>query len=105
MPYINPIDREKYDATVQEIVKLLMESADKESMSCFPGHLNYILTTLILNVYTQYGEKEGFKIGYSDYNEIVGMLECCKLEMYRRQAAPYEDKKIQENGDVAVKCV
>ena len=30
----------------------------------------------------------------------MGVLECCKLEFYRRVAAPYEDIKIEENGDV-----
>lgn len=32
--------------------------------------------------------------------EIGGAIECAKLEFYRRVAAPYEDKKIAENGDV-----
>ena len=32
--------------------------------------------------------------------EVLGVLECVKLELYRRVAAPYEDKKCQENGDV-----
>jgi len=30
----------------------------------------------------------------------VGVLECAKMELYRRVAAPYEDKKKEENGDV-----
>lgn len=31
---------------------------------------------------------------------MVGVLECAKLEAYRRIASPHEDKKIDENGDV-----
>jgi hypothetical protein len=31
---------------------------------------------------------------------IEAELECCKLEIYRRLVAPYEDKKKDENGDV-----
>lgn len=31
---------------------------------------------------------------------MVGALECAKLELYRRIAIPYEEQKIQENGDV-----
>ena len=31
---------------------------------------------------------------------LIGVLECAKLELYRRVAAPYEDDKIDENGDV-----
>jgi hypothetical protein len=31
---------------------------------------------------------------------MIGALECCKLELYRMMAAPYEDDKIAENGGV-----
>ena len=46
----------------------------------------------------------GFDLGlnpkYSKINAIIGILECIKLELYRRVAAPYEDVKAAENGDV-----
>jgi hypothetical protein len=37
---------------------------------------------------------------YAHINEAVGALECAKLELYRRVAAPYEDEKMKESGDV-----
>ena len=37
---------------------------------------------------------------YEDYRNFIGELESAKLEIYRRLVAPYEDKKIKENGDV-----
>ncbi|MBI9085369.1 MAG: hypothetical protein JEZ11_17370 [Desulfobacterales bacterium] len=37
---------------------------------------------------------------YAHLNEIVGVFECAKLELYRQLSAPYEDRKIDENGDV-----
>jgi hypothetical protein len=37
---------------------------------------------------------------YQTVNDIVGALEGAKMEFYRRAAAPYEDLKIKENGDV-----
>ena len=40
------------------------------------------------------------KVRYSDLNEIIGMLECCKHEFYRMVAAPYENIKLLENGSV-----
>lgn len=58
------------------------------------GDLNYIIT----NVLIQHVEQQG--TSYRVINEIIGVLECAKLEMYRRLAAPYEDSKIAENGDV-----
>jgi hypothetical protein len=37
---------------------------------------------------------------YAHLNEVIGAIECAKLELYRRVAAPYEDLKISEAGDV-----
>jgi hypothetical protein len=39
-------------------------------------------------------------LSYENINAAVGALECAKLELYRRVAAPYEDTKIAANGDV-----
>jgi hypothetical protein len=57
------------------------------------GELNYVITAYL----TEYlaGETNYYRI-----NEVIGVLECAKLELYRRVAAPYEDKKKEENGDV-----
>jgi hypothetical protein len=37
---------------------------------------------------------------YQTRAEIIAALECAKQEFYRRHVAPYEDRKIEENGDV-----
>jgi hypothetical protein len=37
---------------------------------------------------------------YADYNAVIGALEACKLEFYRRVVSLYEDKKKEINGDV-----
>lgn len=60
-----------------------------------PGELNYLFTKLIL----EYIDERG-GMSYTVVNEVVGVLECAKLELYRRLAAPYEDEKIELNGDV-----
>jgi hypothetical protein len=58
------------------------------------GELNYIITRL-LRLYVEHrGES------YQTFNDIMGALEGAKAEFYRRVVAPYEDVKIQENGDV-----
>ena len=61
-----------------------------------PGELNYLLTFLV----NQYLFRHGETPSYTDYNEVVGVLECMKLELYRRLIAPYENKKKEQNGDV-----
>jgi len=58
-----------------------------------PGELNYLITELV-KVYRATNH------GYQAINDIIGALEGAKLEFYRRIAAPYEDLKIEGNGDV-----
>ena len=58
------------------------------------GELNYVITRILLN-YLQVNDTR-----YQTINDCVGVLECAKLEMYRRLVAGYEDGKIAENGDV-----
>lgn len=58
------------------------------------GELNFLFTTYILSYLKSKGES------YQTYNDIVGALENCKQELYRRKIAPYESEKINENGDV-----
>jgi len=61
------------------------------------GELNYLVTRLL----DQYILKKG-GLKYARINDVIGVLECAKLEAYRRLAAPYEDSKISEAGDVYV---
>jgi hypothetical protein len=60
------------------------------------GELNYAITQLCLDYLFDLNPDPG----YADYNKIIGVLEGVKLEFYRREVANYEDKKIEENGDV-----
>lgn len=58
------------------------------------GELNFDITDVI-NRYIAAKE-----LSYQTINDIIGALECAKLELYRRVASPYEDAKMKENGDV-----
>lgn len=58
------------------------------------GELNYVITEKILRYLHEKGES------YQTYNDIIGVLECVKQELYRRKITDYENKKIKENGDV-----
>ena len=58
------------------------------------GELNFVITSLV----DEYVAEKG--LSYAILNEVVGVLECAKAEFYRRVVAPYEDTKIQANGDV-----
>ena len=85
MPYISQDDRKRW--TFDEI-----DEFAKKIHTC--GDLNYIFTKLC----HKYLENKGLR--YQNINDIVGALEGCKLEIYRRVASDYEDEKITENGDV-----
>jgi len=87
MPYIKQEEREKWDKIIEEISKLAKDIPEDK----IDGELNYLITSVLLKVY---------KESYFNYNKAIGMLECAKQEFYRRKVAPYEDKKIKENGDV-----
>jgi hypothetical protein len=58
------------------------------------GELNFLVSTFIAN----YIKTKGLK--YAVVNEMVGALECAKMELNRVIIGPYEDVKIEENGPV-----
>ena len=57
------------------------------------GELNFKITDLLIDYL-------GDNYNYQKINDVMGALEGAKLEMYRRLAAPYEDKAIERNGDL-----
>ena len=59
-----------------------------------PGELNYVITKTV-DAYLNQTQRN-----YASFNEVIGVLESAKLELYRRVVAQYEDTKIAENGDV-----
>lgn len=66
----------------------------KASWITNPGELNYVISMMCDDYLRRCGES------YTNLNEVIGVLECAKLEFYRRVVSPYEDKKIQGNGDI-----
>ena len=79
MPYISTEDR---------------NDLDNGAMPETACELNYMISALLDDYLVEKGKN------YANINEVIGMLECAKLELYRRVAAPYEDEKIDQNGDV-----
>ena len=89
MPYVREHDRKVLD---DEILKLLarLRRLGHDGME---GRLNYVITMLLTGTMPA-----GF--GYKHINRAIGILGCVQQEFYRRLVAPYEDKKIEENGDL-----
>jgi hypothetical protein len=84
MPYIAQDARRKFDEALAQM-----------PVAAVAGELNYIFTKLAVGYISAPGRGN-----YQAINDVVGALEGAKLELYRRLAAPYEDTKIDQNGDV-----
>ena len=104
MPYIPKEHRQFLDAWIDKLVLSVMVRRVVAKKG-FAGFVNYAVTRLLLKLLgvTDMGPvpAEGTHT-YAAINEMIGALECCKLELYRRLAAPYEDAKIEQNGEVVV---
>jgi hypothetical protein len=85
MPYITQEDR---TATEDNLFGDALQFVPNNA-----GELNFLVSTLIDNYLTEHG------VRYRHINEMIGALECCKLELYRRIASPYEDVVMAKNGD------
>jgi hypothetical protein len=70
---------------------------DKGRDPASAGELNYCITMLVQN----YMQSRG-AVNYALINEAMGAMACARAEFYRRVAAPYEEKKRKENGDVYI---
>lgn len=81
MPYIPQHQRPEIDDAVAQLPK---------NMSA--GQKNYAITRMI-----ETDLRDG--TSYDVINEWLGVLRGVELEFYRRIAAPYEDGKINTNGD------
>lgn len=81
MPYIPQGDRQN----LQPLANRLAED---------PGELNFQLACIV-NAYLA-----AKPLKYQRLNDVVGVLECLKMEVNRRIVAVYESAKILENGDV-----
>ena len=87
MPYLDDEKKNKFTEVLVNLESIL-------EFENFEGELNYIISQLA-NLYLL---NQG--VCYKNLNTIIGSIECSKIEIYRRVAAPYEDIKIKENGDV-----
>lgn len=103
MPYIDQERRKKLDNSITNMSLSLKElisennifgknKISNEEFMELLGDLNYCFSRVISSLMTD--------ISYSKIAMITGVLENIKQEYYRRIAAPYEDKKVKQNGDI-----
>ncbi len=85
MPYLKPQNKEYFEDLLKALGYVSMANG---------GELNFILTEVLKQF------METHEMRYETYNTMMGALESCKLELYRRKIAPYENEKMEANGDV-----
>lgn len=90
MPYIKPGDRGRLDAELESSIDII-EFASKLKNA---GEINYVITTMLVAYLNRVGHN------YANMNEVIGALECCKMELYERVIKDYEKIKASQNGDV-----
>lgn len=96
MPYITQDRRKMFAEHVSAIPDLLGSGLEGKAFdeSLVAGDLNYI----IYSIAKRYLDKKGHR--YRNLNMLVGALECCKQEIYRRLGSELEDGAIEKNGDI-----
>lgn len=92
MPYIIQDYRQRLIPHIDALVAEMKKINEENPKQTFDGLLNFSTTEIVNHLFPN--------PRYTDINEIIGFLECCKLEFYRKKAAPYEDLKEAENGPV-----
>jgi hypothetical protein len=83
MPYIKQERRREFDKCLSNIGVRLQNK----------GELNYCFTMLCKWYISRHGQN------YQNLSDCGAALIDARDEWYRREVIPYEDKKIEENGD------
>lgn len=96
MPYIPKSQREAIDPALDGLIRAIRRATIRTGTAFNPkeadGAVNYAVTRMLQ-------ELVAYRESYLTIERAVGCLECCKSELYRRLASPYEDRKSIENGD------
>lgn len=92
MPYIKQEIREVLDPSIESLI-LEINKFEKEDVE---GILNYSITRIINNCI----KESDAEWRYRHLNRCIGVLECAKIEMYRRLGSFLEDSAIAKNGDL-----
>ncbi|NCQ51660.1 hypothetical protein GW796_07155 [archaeon] len=92
MPYVTKNFRQELEPLIDALSQKVLEINSNNPKQTRDGLLNFAVTEILNQTFPN--------AKYTDFNELIGFLECCKLEYYRKKIAPYEDLKESENGAV-----
>jgi hypothetical protein len=87
MPYIPELERTQYDEKLIPLIRQLQLGGAAS------GDINYCLTQI---VWTLWDQQPGYAFG----SKLRGILADVDSEFVRRKLEPYENQKLQSNGDI-----
>jgi len=106
MPYIKQEDRKRLDPMIELLCREFgvkefkndgtWPSPKVEYLKNYEipsGDINYVISSIFWKILDMNKK-------YKTANDLIGVLECIKMELYRRKISNYEDEKIGENGDI-----
>jgi len=85
MPYIEKRDRPQFNEPIGELARWITSKGD----------LNYVISELVGRLILKTG------MSYTNSSNWIDGVHGAERELTRRLLNPYEDVKIEENGDVA----
>lgn len=96
MPYIDEDEREELNTCITYMVDSILSNIkhldQPHDFSNSLGRINYCFSRVIASLMED--------ISYKKIAMATGVLENIKQELYRRVAVPYENLKINQNGDI-----
>lgn len=84
MPYITSKQKRTIEKPLSELSERVYDL----------GEFTYAVYYLALSLLRKRG------VCYKHYAEILGALTATQHELYRREIGPYEEEKLEQNGDV-----
>jgi len=94
MPYIKPENRDHINLKLEKLIQHFSSRRTFVPEIEIKGEITYTFYKICCEILKM------DKVSYNRLSMLTSCLEDAKLEFYRRKIAPYEDLKIQENGDV-----
>lgn len=85
--------RQRLEKDIQNLCDNIINNSNDDNIE---GKLNYVITSILTRV--MHTDKEMWR--YRTMSRAVAVLECAKLEFYRRVGTRQENAAIQKNGDI-----
>lgn len=92
MPYIKEEHRKTLEPIIDNLLREIANIQLDDNTANVECIINYFMLKLLSNVYSVKTQGEIY--------DVIGLLECCKLEFYRKTAASINDQEEYDQGEI-----